>query len=70
MQIDLNSDERRLLLIALLCPQMKDSIQIPATPRRVRDTWKALVEKLKRDEKLHNDLAEPAGGNIILTGGK
>ena len=66
MQIDLSSDERKLIILALCCPQIKESIQIPATPRHVRDIWRGLLEKLRRDEKLHNDLAGPTEGRIVL----
>jgi len=66
MQIDLNSEERTLIMVALTCEQVKSSIQLPATPRHVRDIWRGLLEKLRRDEKLHDDLAGPTGGKIVL----
>ena len=66
MQLDLSSDERSLILIALLHPIIKESVQEPATPKKVRDTWKGLIEKLKKDEQLHIDMAQSTGGRLIV----
>ena len=66
MQIDLNSEERTLIMVALTCDQIKSSIREPATPKKVRDVWKTLLEKLKRDQKLHNDLAGTIEGKVVL----
>lgn len=66
MQIDLNSEERTLIMVALTCDQIKGSIREPATPRHVRDVWKVLLGKLKRDEKLHQDMEASVGGKIVM----
>jgi hypothetical protein len=70
MTIDLNAYERRMILMALVHKCIKDSIQEPATPRLIRDTWKNLVEKLKQDEILHDKMEKSVGSSIIIPGKK
>lgn len=47
MQIDLTFYERNLLLAALRHKPFHDSIALPKTQRVVRDTYKAVRDKLK-----------------------
>lgn len=70
MNIDLTSEERRLILISLLHKCIKMSIMEPATPRLVRDTYKNLIEKLKRDERLHMNLSLQEGKEVPCIPGK
>lgn len=57
MQIDLTSDERRMILVTLTHPVINGLIRDPATPQHVRDIYKGLLLKIKSDEDLHNALA-------------
>jgi hypothetical protein len=66
MQVDLTSDERRLILVAITHPIFKAAIQEPATPRQVRLVYRSLLEKMKRDEQLHMDLEQSVGGGKLI----
>lgn len=45
--LELNESEMRLVVMALVCPNMKDFVQGPATPYAVRQIYKELLEKVK-----------------------
>jgi len=61
MQIDLNSKERRLILTALKHPPFKALIQEPKTKAFIRRIYKELIDKIAKDEALHQDLQETMG---------
>ena len=65
MQVDLNSLERRMCITALTINKgnFKEYIQEPKTPAAWRKTWKKLIEKLKQDEILHEEVRDSMGGN-------
>jgi hypothetical protein len=66
MQTELTSDERRMIIMALINPVFKAAVHESATPRKVRDIYKVLLDKLKHDEKLHMDLASSISQTIIM----
>jgi len=63
MQIELNSLERRMIITALTMKKgcFTDKIREPQTPAAWRIVWKALVEKVGRDELLHEDVRDSLG---------
>jgi len=69
MQIELNSLERRMIITALTMKKgcFTDKIQEPQTPAAWRIAWKKLVEKLGKDELLHEEVRDSVGKdkNII-----
>ena len=56
MQIDLDTTERRIVLFAL--QSIKSTIQEPKTGYLIRQSYKGLVEKLKKDEKLSQEVQD------------
>lgn len=60
MQIDLTPLERNILIMGL--KTIKPVIHEPQTKRLVRDAYKGILERLKRDEKLSEEIR----GNIEL----
>jgi outer membrane protein assembly factor BamD (BamD/ComL family) len=67
MQIELDYLERNLMLSALKI--IKPIIQEPQTKRAVRETYKRLKEKLKKDSVLSQEIRDTVGdGKVILTG--
>jgi hypothetical protein len=56
MIIDLNSEERKLLIVALLHKCVKLSVQEPDTPPEIKATYKQLLQKLQADELLHMEM--------------
>jgi len=57
MMIDLSSEERLIIIQALKFPPFKDLVQEPQTPRRVRDIYRKVVQKIGMDEILHRQIA-------------
>jgi len=64
MQIELNSLERRMIITALTMKKgcFTDKIQEPQTPAAWRIVWKALVEKVGRDELLSEEIRSSVRG--------
>jgi len=58
MKIELNQLKRQIILSALVFPAFKDTITAPATKRIVRDAYKALLQELALDARLHNEIAK------------
>lgn len=50
MNISITQEERKLLLIVLLHPNVKEAISAPETPKLVRLTYKSVLEKVKQAE--------------------
>ena len=63
MNIELNSLERRMIITALTMKKgcFTDKIREPQTPAAYRTVWKELVEKLGRDELLHEEVRDSVG---------
>lgn len=61
MQIDLNSKERRLILMALKEKHFKALIQEPKTKAFIRRIYRELIDKIAKDEALHQDMQETMG---------
>jgi len=70
MQIELNSNERLLLLDALRHPAYKEKVSHPKTKYVVRQTYKQLIEKLESDELLSREVRTAFGGKKIILPGK
>jgi len=66
MQIELNSNERLLLLDALRHPAYKDKVSHPRTKRIIREVYKALIEKLESDELLSREVRMTAFGGMKI----
>ena len=58
MQIDLNRNERLLLLDALRQKAYKEKISLPQTKYAIRQIYRALIEKLEEDEILSRKVRE------------
>jgi len=56
IQIELTSDERHMLLDALMQPAYVDKVQAPATKRFIREIYKKLKAKLIFDEQVHQEI--------------
>ena len=54
MQIDINATERTIIQLAL--KSIKPLIQEPKTGFHIRQSYKGLLEKLKRDESLSDEI--------------
>jgi len=52
IQIELTSDERQMLLDALMHPTYIEKVQDPATERFIREIYKKLKAKLIFDERV------------------
>jgi len=61
MQIDLDSKERHLILMALKHPPFKALVQEPKTRAFIRRIYKELIDKIAKDEALHQDIQESMG---------
>lgn len=70
MQIELNSNERKLLLDALRQPAYKDKISHPATKFLIRKVYKELIEKLESDELLSREIKKTISDKAIEIPGK
>lgn len=56
MQLELDPTERKIVLFAL--KTIKDIIQEPKAGYNIRQSYKSLVAKLKRDDSLSDEIRE------------
>ena len=70
MQIDLNRNERLLLLDALRQKPYKEKMRLPQTKYAIRQTYRALIEKLEEDEILSRKVRETMPEKKIIIPGK
>lgn len=70
MQTELSSDERRIILMALVHPVFRGAVNEHGTPKQVRDVYHALVERLQKDEQLHMALAKSVEPRLVIPRGK
>jgi hypothetical protein len=70
MQIDLSSPERLLLLDALRQKPYKEKMRLPKTKYAIRQTYRALIEKLEEDEILSRKVRETMPEKKIIIPGK
>ena len=70
MQIDLSRNERLLLLDALRQKPYKEKMRLPKTKYAIRQTYRALIEKLEEDEILARKVKETMPEKKIIILGK
>ena len=70
MDINLSRNERLLLLDALRQKPYKDKISNPKTKYAVRQTYRALIEKLEEDEILSRKVRDTMPEKKIIIPGK
>jgi hypothetical protein len=70
MQIDLNSNERKIILDALRHPAYKDKISHPKTKFEIRKVYKIILDKLENDEILSRKIKETVPEVKIVLPGK
>jgi len=70
MNINLDRNERMLLLDALRHPAYKDKIRNPRTKYAIRQTYRTLIEKLEEDEITSRKVRETVPEKKIIIPGK
>ena len=70
MQIDLDRNERLLLLDALRHQAYRDKISLPQTKFLIRKTYHALIKKLEEDEITSRKIRETIPEKKIIVPGK
>ena len=70
MDIDLSRNERLLLLDALRQKAYKEKISLPQTKFAIRQTYRALIEKLEEDEITSRKVRETFPDKKIIIPGK
>jgi len=70
MNINLDRNERMLLLDALRQKAYKEKISLPQTKYAIRQTYRALIEKLEEDEITSRKVRETMPEKKIIIPGK
>ena len=70
MNINLDRNERMLLLDALRQKAYKEKISLPQTKYAIRQTYRALIEKLEEDEITSRKVRETVPEAKIIVPGK